>query len=230
MKLTVKIETLKRNMTTIQQLISKNKTINQEVTLIAVTKYVDSDTIRKLYELGIRHFGENRSEELLKKQSDLADISDDIVWHFIGQLQRRPVRKMINQISYLHSLDRLSLIKEVNKRANSPIDSFLQVNISGEEQKTGFEAGEIMDVIKNLVDYPNVRIVGLMTMAPYGASSEQLHQIFGRLKQLQEQIKEMNLVNAPCTDLSMGMSNDFEIAIQEGATMVRIGTALYQES
>lgn len=217
------------NIQQIKQKISENKKNDQSVEMIAVTKYVDSNMIRSLYDLGLRHFGENRSDELLEKQTELADINEEITWHFIGQLQRRPVRKIINKIAYLHSLDRISLIEEVNKRANHTVSSFLQVNVSGEEQKAGFKPDEVLDIVRQIEEYPNIKIIGLMMMAPYDAGDVELHHYFKALKSLQDEIIALNLTYAPCTRLSMGMTNDFPIAIQEGATDVRIGRALYME-
>lgn len=217
------------NIKQIEQKITENKKNDQSVEMIAVTKYVDSNMIRSLYDLGLRHFGENRSDELLEKQTELADINEEITWHFIGQLQRRPVRKIINKIAYLHSLDRISLIEEVNKRANHTVSSFLQVNVSGEEQKAGFKPDEVLDIVRQIEEYPNIKIIGLMMMAPYDAGDVELHHYFKALKSLQDEIIALNLTYAPCTRLSMGMTDDFPIAIQEGATDVRIGRALYME-
>lgn len=220
-------EILLKNIEKIKEQINTNKTDDQNIDMIAVTKYVDSDAIRTLYDLGLRHFGENRTNELLRKQDELADINEDITWHFIGQLQRRPVRKIINNISYLHSLDRMSLIEEVNKRAEKPVQAFLQVNVSGEEQKAGFTPEVVLSTINDLKHYPNIKIVGLMMMAPHDVSDEVLHNHFGALKDLQDKIIRLELDYAPCHRLSMGMSGDFPIAIQEGATDIRIGRILY---
>ena len=218
---------LLNNIEKIKEQINIYKSDDQDVEMIAVTKYVDSDTVRMLYELGLRHFGENRTKELLSKQSDLADINDDITWHFIGQLQSRPVRKMINNITYLHSLDRMSLIEEVDKRADHLVQAFLQINVSGEEQKAGFTPNEVLATINEMKHYSNIQIVGLMMMAPHDAADVELHGYFSKLKGLQVQIQQLELDYAPCHRLSMGMTADFPIAIQEGATDIRIGRALY---
>lgn len=220
---------MKKNVERIYNLIEEHKTEQQNVELVAVTKYVDSDTIRKLYDLGLRHFGENRSNELLSKQEELADINADLHWHFIGRLQRRPVKDFINKTAYLHSLDRESLMKEVNKRAENPVKAFLQVNISGEEQKAGFTPSKLLEVIQKMEIYPMIEVVGLMTMAPHDANEDQLQTYFKNMKSLQKEIQSLNLAYAPCNELSMGMSNDFSIAVQEGATMIRVGNAIYKE-
>lgn len=222
-------EILQKNIQNVQNTIEKNKPTDSNVELIAVTKYVESDVIREMVDCGITKIAENRTEHLLQKQEDLGELSKTIEWHFIGRLQTRPVRKMINQIDYLHSLDRISLIKEVNKRAEQPVKCFLQVNMSGEEQKAGFKPNEVMGIVKQLKDYPNIHLVGLMMMAPYEESEEQLRTYFKALKNLQVEVAHLNLEYATCTELSMGMSNDYEIAIQEGSTVVRLGRTLFKD-
>lgn len=197
--------------------------------LIAVTKFVDADTTRQVVESGVTHLGENRSDKFLEKKAALSDLQDQITWHFIGHLQSRQVKLIINELDYLHSLDRLSLAKEIQKRATSPVKCFLQVNVSGEESKGGFEPDQVMTDIEAIQAYDKVQIIGLMTMAPIDATDDQLHRYFSHLKQLQVQVAERQLAWAPCQEISMGMSRDFPIALEEGATWVRVGTALYQE-
>lgn len=226
MRLDTKV--LQTNIQAVQALIEKNQLKNTNVDLIAVTKYVDSPTIRQMNQLGLSKFAENRAEDLLKKQEDLKELTHELEWHFVGRLQRRPVRKIINKIDYLHSLDRLSLIEEIDKKAKAPVKCFLQVNISGEEQKAGFKPEEVLQTIKRIKDYPNIYIVGLMTMAPYEEKAETVREYFKQLRTLQAKVSSLKLAYAPCTELSMGMSDDYPIAIQEGATMIRIGRALYK--
>lgn len=222
-------EILQANIQQVLETIEKNAPENSNVDLIAVTKYIESDVLRKMVDSGISKVAENRTESLLEKQEELGELSQSIEWHFVGRLQTRPVRKIINQIDYLHSLDRMSLIKEVNKRAEQPVKCFLQVNVSGEEQKAGFKPEEVLSVVEELKNSPNIYLVGLMTMAPHEESEEQLREHFSALKTLQEEVAELNLDYAPCLELSMGMSNDYEIAIQEGATMVRVGRMLFKD-
>lgn len=222
------IKLLQKNIDSVLENMNKNKQNDASVELIAVSKYVESDVIREMVESGLRKFAENRTDSLLEKQEELGEVNNSIEWHFVGRLQTRPVRKMINQIDYLHSLDRMSLIKEVNKRAENPVKCFLQVNISGEDQKAGFKPEEVLSTVEQLKDYPNIHLVGLMTMAPHDESEEQLRGYFRALKNLQVEVASLNLNYAPCTELSMGMSNDYEIAVQEGATMIRVGRALIE--
>ncbi|MGO4936549.1 YggS family pyridoxal phosphate-dependent enzyme [Fundicoccus sp. Sow4_H7] len=216
---------LAENLETIK---SKIKQINPEAQLLAVTKSVDAETIEALYELGVTAFGENRTDALLQKQEKLKHLNGKIEWHFIGRIQTRPVKSMINQIDYLHSLDRMSLAKEIQKRADHVIDCFVQVNISGEETKAGFTPEELLKSIPLFESFDKINIVGLMTMAPYDATEEALRSYFSQLKALQLEVQKQNYAFAPCNELSMGMTQDYPIALEEGSTIVRIGTALFE--
>ena len=191
--------------------------------VIAVTKYVTIDRANDAYNAGIRHFGENRLEGFqLKKEA----LPDDIVMHFIGSLQTRKVKEVINEIDYFHALDRLKLAKEINKRAEHKIKCFVQVNVSGEESKQGVALKDVNTFIETLEQYENLEVVGLMTMAPLTDDESYIKSLFQSLKNKRDEIKALNLNYAPCTELSMGMSNDFHLAAEEGASFVRIGTKL----
>ena len=150
----------------------------------------------------------------------------DAIWHFIGNVQSRKVKEIINQIDYLHSVDRMSIVKEIQKRANHTVDCFVQVNVSGEASKSGVTPDELESFIEEVAAYDKIRIIGLMTMAPFTEDMDEIRTVFRSLRELRDGISAKNLPHAPCTQLSMGMSNDFIIAIEEGATHVRIGTAL----
>lgn len=195
----------------------------QAVQIIAVTKEVDVKRTEEAIEAGLVHLGENRPEGLLNK---LDSIKSEISWHYIGSLQTRKVKQVIDQIDYLHSLDRLSLAEEIEKRAAKPVKCFVQVNVSGEESKHGLTKEQTLDFVKQLVQFSKIEVVGLMTMAPFTEDETKIRQVFKQLKQLQQEVSQLNIPNVPCTELSMGMSNDYEIAVEEGATFVRIGTAL----
>ncbi len=194
-----------------------------DITIIAVTKQVTTERAIEALDAGLIHLGENRPEGLLEKQET---IKDRATWHYIGSMQTRKVRKVIDQIDYLHSLDRISLAEEIDKRSSRPVNCFVQVNVSGEEAKHGLTPDEVPAFIEELSDYPHIRVVGLMTMAPNTENQEIIRNVFKELKKLQLEIASKGYDYAPCTELSMGMSNDYEIAIEEGATFVRIGTAL----
>lgn len=195
-----------------------------EVTIIAVTKEVSVERTQEVIAAGIHHLGENRPEGLKMKLD--AIIDEEVKWHYIGTLQTRKVKAVINEIDYLHSLDRLSLADEIEKRATTRKDCFVQVNVSEEESKHGLTSEEAEEFIKQLANYSRINVIGLMTMAPNTEDTSVIRTVFRNLKQLQEKIAALQLPNAPCTELSMGMSGDYQIAIAEGATFVRIGTAL----
>ncbi|WP_314197682.1 YggS family pyridoxal phosphate-dependent enzyme [Abiotrophia defectiva] len=207
--------------------IQKHSPEGKQPQLVAVSKTVGADQIQALYDLGQRHFGENRYPALLEKQAALAQTAPDIVWHFIGRVQTRQVKEFINQIDYLHALDRFDLAKEIQKRADHPIKCFLQVNVSGEESKTGYEPEQVFAAIEQLAPYDKIEIVGLMTMAPADALEGELHFFFKTLKHLQLLVQEAGYPHAPCTELSMGMSQDYTIATEEGASFLRVGSALF---
>ena len=194
-----------------------------DVTVIAVTKQVSTERTIEALDAGLTHLGENRPEGLLEKYKS---ISDKATWHYIGSMQTRKVRKVINQIDYLHSLDRLSLAQEIENRADHIIKCFVQVNVSGEESKHGLEPEEVPTFIEELARFTHIRVVGLMTMAPNTEDKNLIRNVFKKLKKIQLEIASRGYEFAPCTELSMGMSNDYEIAVEEGATFVRIGTAL----
>ncbi|MBA4537596.1 YggS family pyridoxal phosphate-dependent enzyme [Bacillus aquiflavi] len=202
-----------------------NRDVN-DVKIIAVTKYVSIERAKEAVEAGIIHLGENRDNGFLEKWEALGDKP---VWHFIGTLQSRKVKNIIHKVDYVHSLDRLSLAKEMNKRANRKINCFVQVNVSGEESKQGMEPSEVKKFILKLKEFENIKVVGLMTMAPLTDNEPVIRSCFRKLKLLQTELQKLNLDYAPCHELSMGMSNDFSIAIEEGATMIRVGTALVGE-
>ncbi len=199
---------------------------NQEVTVLAVTKYVDADLAREVVESGISNIAENRVELFLDKYRKLKDF--DITWHLIGNLQRRKVKEVINLVDYFHALDSLKLAQEIEKRAEHKIKCFLEVNISGEESKHGFSIRALDQILLEFAQFSKIEIVGLMTMAPFEADEKECAQIFHDLKALQMKISEMKIPNVSCTELSMGMSRDYQVAIQEGATFVRIGHEFFR--
>lgn len=196
------------------------------VSVIAVTKYVDVQTAEALLPLGVRHIGENRVDKFLEKYQALKDYP--VTWHLIGTLQRRKVKEVIPFVDYFHALDSLKLAQEIQKRTDHVIKCFLQVNISGEESKHGFSKEELLELLPELAKLDQIGYVGLMTMAPFEADSDELKEIFKDTQALQAEIREKQIPNMPMTELSMGMSRDFKEAIQFGSTFVRIGTAFFK--
>ena len=196
------------------------------VSVIAVTKYVDVQTAEAMLPLGVRHIGENRVDKFLEKYQALKDYP--VTWHLIGTLQRRKVKEVIPYVDYFHALDSLKLAQEIQKRTDHVVKCFLQVNISGEESKHGFSKEELLELLPELAKLDQIEYVGLMTMAPFEADSDELKEIFKDTQALQAEIREKQIPNIPMTELSMGMSRDFKEAIQFGSTFVRIGTAFFK--
>ncbi|MEB7816652.1 YggS family pyridoxal phosphate-dependent enzyme [Mammaliicoccus sciuri] len=223
------MKSVKENLVEINSQIcnsSEESEFNTAPQVIVVTKYVTIDRAKEAYEAGLKNFGENRIEGFLEKKKHLPD---DAIMHFIGSLQKRKVKDIINEIDYLHALDRLKLAKEIEKRAEHVVKCFVQVNVSGEESKHGMSPDDVIPFIQELKDFKHIEIVGLMTMAPLTEDKIKLRQYFNQLRLLKEKVQSLNLSYAPCTELSMGMSNDFNEAILEGASYVRIGTKLVGE-
>nr|VFK64187.1 MAG: hypothetical protein BECKTC1821F_GA0114240_11171 [Candidatus Kentron sp. TC] len=212
----------------------------EDITLVAVSKTKPIEKIIAAYEAGIRHFGENRVEELEEKAHALRHLKD-LKWHFIGHLQTRQSQSVVRYAHFFHAVDRVKIAQRLSSRLgeqgrNLPV--FIQVNVSGEESKHGFSCKDwkthpqrfsaLKSALEKIACLPNVGILGLMTMAPFGAPEEELRDIFRNTAQLLAHIRE-DLPHIPARQLSMGMSGDFEIAIREGATLVRIGSAIFGE-
>lgn len=204
--------------------VGKNES---SVQVVVVTKNKSIELTKEIIQEGYHHLAENRPEGLIEKQNELSN--QKITWHFIGNLQTRKVKEVINRIDFLHSLDRLSLAKELEKRAEKVVTCFVQVNVSGESSKSGVHPDELEEFILQLANYPKIKVIGLMTMAPLTADKTLIRAVFSKLKVFQEQIAQKALPYASCTELSMGMSEDYQIAIEEGATYIRVGSLLFQE-
>ncbi len=200
----------------------------EEVKLLGASKTVPPETVRAFFKCGLTLFGENRVQEFLKKYDSLRDLP--IEWHFIGQLQSNKVKYIIDKVKLIHSLDRESLLEEIEKRAGKirrVQDVLIEVNIGKEFSKGGVTPEEIGKLVEAVLLKQNVKLKGLMTIPPYEENQERSRKYFIRLRKLKENIERD--FGIKLSELSMGMSNDFEIAIEEGATIVRIGTLLFGE-
>jgi len=196
------------------------------VRTIAVTKYVSLEATGEVLSSGLEHIGENRWQDASDKWAALGSQG---TWHFIGHLQTNKVKEVVGRFAYIHSLDRLSLAKEIDKKAAAlgiQVPCFLQVNISGEETKYGLAPEELLPFAKELVGMQNIRIDGLMTMAPYDAQPEAARPVFRGLREWRERLNESGALGYEVKELSMGMSGDFEVAVEEGATWLRLGSVL----
>lgn len=197
-----------------------------EITLIAVSKYFGVDAIMQAYNAGQINFGENKAQEL---DSKFSELGEKIAWHFIGNLQKNKVKYVIKSAEFIHSVTSVSLAGEINKRAESlgKIQKILiQVKTSGEETKSGVAEEEAAKLVKACVEFKNLLPVGLMTMAPLTEDENLIRKSFSDLRKLRD---ELNARGYDLKELSMGMTSDFEIAIEEGATMLRIGSAIFGE-
>ena len=205
----------------------------EDITLITVSKYVDSGVMRVLYDLGVRKFGENRPQEAAKKNRELADL-DGVEIHFIGHLQRNKARLTVEHCRSVHSLNSPRLLKELERRLEDletgHPDIFVEGNISGEESKMGLPAAELTSLLTDISSSPNVaaRLHGLMPIPPYSSEPDGARACFTQFRRLRDQHSTSGLL-PPGAGLSMGMSSDFEMAIEEGATVVRVGSAIYSQ-
>lgn len=193
----------------------------ENVKVIAATKYMNVDQTKKIVEAGIKCLGENRTDLFLEKYEALKDY--DIEWHFFGVLQSRKIKDVVNKIDCLHSLEKLSVAVELDKKLEKPLDCFVQVNISEEPNKQGIPVSKVKPFIKSLSKCQNIRVIGLMCIAKMTYDTEILEDSFKKMKKIKEEIEAMNLEYAPCHELSMGMSNDYKIALKHGATHIRLG-------
>lgn len=198
-----------------------------DVKLIAVTKTIDIDRIKEAIELGVTDIGENKVQELELK---IPVLGNSINYHMIGYLQTNKVKYIVDKVNLIHSLDRISLAKEIDKRAKSNdiiVDTLIQINVAEEETKSGLKVEEVLSFTEEVLRLENIRIKGLMTIAPFTEDKKLLRNIFRTMAQIKEDIKSRNYQNLSMDFLSMGMTNDYEIAIEEGANLIRVGTGIF---
>lgn len=200
-----------------------------EVTLIAVSKTKPVSMLQEAYDEGVRTFGENKVQEIMDKYGQLPQ---DIEWHMIGHLQRNKVKYIADKVTMIHSLDSLRLAETIESEAskhNRVIPVLIEVNVAMEESKFGISVDEVLPFVQELSKFPHLGVNGLMTIAPYVENPEENRQIFRKLKKLSVDIEEKNINNINMSVLSMGMTGDYQVAIEEGATMVRVGTGIFGE-
>ncbi|MBQ1171258.1 MAG: YggS family pyridoxal phosphate-dependent enzyme [Lachnospiraceae bacterium] len=213
----------------IEKACKKAGRASEDVTLIAVSKTKPVTMLQEIYDHGCRDFGENKVQELVDKYEVLPK---DIKWHMIGHLQRNKVKYIVDKVSLIHSVDSLRLAEEISKEAlkkNVEVNILVEVNVANEETKFGTTSQEAIELVDAISKLPGIHIKGLMTIAPYVEDSEQNRQYFAQLKQLSVDIITKNIDNISMDILSMGMSGDYEVAVEEGATYVRVGTGIFGE-
>lgn len=197
----------------------------QGIKLIAVSKTFPISDILEIFQTGHRAFGENKAQEIRDKMDELAD--KDIQWHFIGSLQKNKVKYVAGKTTLIHSVESEKIAQEIDKRAaqeNTCQDILVEVNVSGEDNKHGLKPSQVSDFVKRLDAYKHIRITGLMTMAPLTQDDDIIRGTFRGLRQIRDELSKQN---PTIKELSMGMTNDFKIAIEEGATFLRIGSAIF---
>jgi len=224
MELAQNYKTVKENVTKACEQAGRSE---QEVTLLAVSKTKPVDMLMDVYRAGARDFGENKVQELVDK---IPQMPSDVRWHMIGHLQRNKVKYIVGKVALIHSVDTYRLAEEINiqaKKRGIIVPILVEVNIAGEETKFGTTAEDAMLLVEEISKLENVRIRGLMTIAPFVENPEDNRLYFRKIKQLSVDITNKNIDNVSMEILSMGMTGDYEVAIEEGATMVRVGTGIF---
>ena len=220
-------ENLKEVEKNILQACEKAGRNREDITLIAVSKTKPVSMLLEIYEEGIRDFGENKVQELASKYEEMPK---DIRWHMIGHLQRNKVKQVIDKACLIHSVDSYRLAEEINnqaKKKNIVVPILVEVNIAEEESKFGIHREDAIQLVEEIAELENIRIEGLMTIAPYVEDPEENRQYFRNIKQLSVDITRKNIDNVTMHVLSMGMTGDYTVAIEEGATLVRVGTGIF---
>lgn len=220
-----------KNVNEVLEDIKKYSKNPEKVKLVAVTKYpnVGRPKLEELMENGILNFGENRVQVLEAKRELMDDVKDKIHWNFIGNLQKNKVKYIIDYVCMIHSVNKLSLAQEIDKRAAAcgrKIDVLIEINLSGEDSKEGYDLDEFYKELPEIIKLENINIKGLMTMAPHVTDEDKIRASFRKLREIKDELNE-KYFNGQLTELSMGMSHDYKIALEEGSTIIRIGTKLY---
>lgn len=224
---------IKENLNIVQEKIikscEKSGRNTDDVTLVAVSKTKPVSMLMQAYEAGTREFGENKVQEIMDKYDKMPN---DVSWHMIGHLQRNKVKYIIDKVKLIHSVDSLRLAQEISKEAvkhNVNMDILLEVNVAEEETKYGFSVDEVSEYAAEIAELPNISVKGLMTIAPYVENPEDNRWVFQKLKKISVDIENKNIDNVCMQELSMGMTGDYEVAVEEGATLVRVGTGIFGE-
>ncbi len=220
------LETVRKNIDNACQRAGRDP---KEVTLIAVSKTQPMEVLQEAYDLGVRVFGENKVQELTSK---IESLPSDIEWHMIGHLQRNKVKYIAGKVALIHSVDTFRLAEEINiqaKKRGIIIPILIEVNVAEESSKFGIHVEDTLELVRQTSGLDGVSIKGLMTIAPYVVDSEENRPIFHKIKELSIDIQRQNIHNVSMDILSMGMTGDYEVAVEEGATMVRVGTGIFGE-
>ncbi|HEX7364863.1 MAG TPA: YggS family pyridoxal phosphate-dependent enzyme [Dehalococcoidia bacterium] len=205
----------------IERACERSRRSPEEITLVAVTKGFEAPVIRTAFDLGIRNFGENRVQEAEGKIAGLSELRSAITWHMVGHLQSNKAKSAVDLFDIIHSVDSVRLAGILNRLAKKQLPILLEVNVSGESTKAGFSPDQVVSAVKDIKQLNNLNLVGLMTVAPMAVEPQQVRPVFRKLRELRDLLGLKHL--------SMGMTDDFEVAVEEGATMLRIGRAIFGE-
>jgi pyridoxal phosphate enzyme (YggS family) len=219
-------ENLKKIRKNISQACNRVGRDPDSVKLLVASKYADSSQLKNIYGLGLREFGENRAQSLVEKYKE---VDKDAIWHFIGHLQTNKIKKVVPIAECIHSIDSIRTVEALDmycKKVNKIQKILIEINISGEESKHGLKTADVNNFFKDALKYSNVSIMGLMTMAPFAEDERTLRSVFKNLSSIKKELEAKN-TNLKLAELSMGMSNDYIIAIEEGSTIIRIGSAIF---
>jgi pyridoxal phosphate enzyme (YggS family) len=223
------MRTVKDNFDFVQERIekacSRSQRKSSDIKLLGVCKNQPVKKIMELYDCGVILMGENRIQEAESHQSQLNDLN--IEWHFIGKLQKNKINKILKNFDFIQSVDGVKSLEHINKRVSEEIEVFIEINIDDEASKSGFTVEGLKKALDYISHLNRIKISGLMTIPPYSEESEDMRPFFRRMRELKEELNHMKLSNFKIKELSMGMSGDYEVAIEEGSTMLRIGTALF---
>jgi len=222
---------IKENILELKNDIKKYSPNPKEVILLPTTKYVDANGVLEVVKAGCNVVGENRVQAMEEKRKILEDLGvENIKWHFIGNLQKNKVKYIASYIDMIHSVNKISLAKEIDKRARENerrIKVLLEVNISNEESKEGYSLERLYEELPNILKLENIEVCGLMTMAPFTAEEEEIRKVFSGLKNLRDKLNKTHF-DGSLIELSMGMTNDYKIALVEGATILRVGSKIFK--
>lgn len=221
---------IKENIEKIIENIKKYSPYPEKVKLVAVTKYVDETKMQEIIECGHNVFGENKAQVIREKVDYFKQKNIDVEWHFIGNLQKNKVKYIVNDVTLIHSVNKLTLAQEIDKKAkqlNKTVNVLLEINVFGEESKQGYSLDELIEDLTELKELKNINIKGLMTMAPLNVDEKVTRKVFSDLLKIKNELNEKYFNNS-LTELSMGMSEDYKIALEEGSTIIRIGSNLFK--
>ncbi|MDO4600722.1 MAG: YggS family pyridoxal phosphate-dependent enzyme [Eubacteriales bacterium] len=222
-------ENLKKVKENIEKSCAASGREREEVTLIAVSKTKPVSMLMEAYDCGQRIFGENKVQEIMDKYEQMPD---DVQWHMIGHLQRNKVKYIVDKVAMIHSVDSLRLAETIEQEAakkNVVVPVLVEVNVAQEESKYGLSPEEVLPFLEKVAHYSHLQVQGLMTIAPFVENPEENREVFHKLRKLSVDIREKNINNITMSVLSMGMTGDYQVAVQEGATMVRVGTGIFGE-